>query len=79
MVRTSRQQKLNESFAVPATNKNALKKGKATTIKMNSGSTLYVIESDNACLIRMLKKLDNSTISDNDFRIYVRTMISPQT
>jgi hypothetical protein len=79
MVRTSRQQKLNESFAVPATNKNALKKGKATTINMNSGSTLYVIESDNACLIRMLKKLDNSTISDNDFRIYVRTMISPQT
>ena len=79
MVRTSRQQKLNESFAVPATNKNAMKKGKATTINMNSGSTLYVIESDNAFLIRMLKKLDNSTISDNDFRIYVRTMISPQT
>lgn len=78
MVRTSRQQKLNESFAVPATTK-AMKKGKATTINMNSGSTLYVIESDNACLIRMLKKLDNSTISDNDFRIYVRTMISPQT
>jgi hypothetical protein len=79
MVRTLRQQKLNESFAVPATNKNALKKGKPTTINMNSGSTLYVIESDNACLIRMLKKLDNSAISDNDFRIYVRTMISPQT
>lgn len=78
MVRTSRQQKLNESFAVPATRK-AMKKGKATTINMNSGSTLYVIESDNACLIRMLKKLDNSAITDNDFRIYVRTLISPQT
>lgn len=78
MLKTQCQQKLNESFAVPVTNKNAMKKGK-TTINMNSGSTLYVIESDNACLIRMLKKLDNSTISDNDFRIYVRTMISPQT
>jgi hypothetical protein len=78
MVRTSRQQKLNESLAVSATNKNAMKKGK-TTINMNSGSTLYVIESENSCLVRMLKKLDNSTISDNDFRIYVRTMISPQT
>lgn len=80
MVRATRQQKPpNASFAVPATNKNALKKGKATTINMNSGSTLYVIESENSCLIRILKKLDNSAITDNDFRIYVRTMISPQT
>ena len=77
MMRTTRQQKLNESFAVPATTKTT-KKGK-TTINMNSGSSLYVIESDNACLIRMLKKLDNPAITDNDFRIYVRTMISPQT
>jgi hypothetical protein len=56
-----------------------MKKGKATTINMNSGSTLYVIESDNTCLVRMLKKLDNPAINDNEFRNYVRTMISPQT
>ena len=72
------QQKQNIVFSVP-TQQKSMNKKKATTINMNSGSTLYVIESENSCLIRILTKLDNSSITDNDFRIYVRTMISPQT
>lgn len=81
-MRTTRQQKqTNSSFSVnpKAAEKftTVRKKGKPTTINMNSGSTLNIIESENSGMIRAIRKMmDNSAITDNDFRHYVRTMIS---
>ena len=75
MLKTQCQRK-QSSFAVPA-NKETAKKRNSTQINMNSGSTLYIIESDNACAIRMIRKMmDNEKFSDNDFRHYVHTLLT---
>ena len=60
-------------------NPKSCKEGKTTEIIMNSGSTLYLIESEHSCTIRFIQKMmDSSEINDNEFRHYVRTMISPR-
>lgn len=57
--------------------KRQMNKQHVTRITMSSGSTLYLVESDNTCTIRMIRKfMDNERISDSDFRHYVRTMIT---
>ena len=60
MVRTSRQQKLNESFAVPATNKNAMKKGKATFDGPIDEAIEKINQNSKDCLIEYLRSAKDS-------------------
>lgn len=51
-------------------------KGK-TFITMKGGSRLYLVESENVCTIRMIRKLvEDDRISSDDFRHYVRCMFT---
>lgn len=78
MVKAPLQMKSQKS-GFTESNKKSCKRGKTTEITMNSGSTLYLIESEHSCTIRFIQKMMDSTeINDNEFRHYVRTMISPR-
>ena len=78
MVKVPRHVKSQKNGFINSNHKSC-KEGNLTEITMNSGSTLYLIESEHSCTIRFIQKMmDSAEINDNEFRHYVRTMISPR-